>query len=76
VIFLFLINFYSLDKVSFCHKENVTEKVICKKKKKLKRQNTSFPHFSVCRGEIFVTEQTSKQLSSSPTLKSIADTGI
>jgi len=44
VIFLFLINFYSLDKVSFCHKENVTEKVICKKKKSLKNKKPVFPN--------------------------------
>lgn len=48
----FFKSIFALGKVSFCHKENVTEKVMCKEK--FKRQNTGFPHFSSLPREMFM----------------------
>lgn len=48
----FLIDFYSLDKVSFCPKENVSS-YMGGGVGEGKRQNTGFPHFSILpRGNI------------------------
>lgn len=72
--FFFLSQFLLWEKFHFVIRKMWLKKLCAKKS--LKDKILVFPIFPVCRGRCLWTEQISKQLSSSPTLKSIADPGL